>query len=298
MISDRHYMREPSYGSRMAFSATIVLIIVNLVVFIATEINKAHGNLSTQLWEYEYLPLSTEGLRSGYFWQLLTFQFLHGSRWHFVFNMLGLFMFGRTVEEMVGKRHFLKIYFASGFLGGILQMILGFIFPDTFGLPVVGASAGVFGLAAAFARLEPAREILVFFVLPVRASICLWVATAVAIFYILVPAERGIAHGAHLGGIIAGVAYIRWVIHSSTSLVLWRPFRRQPQRRELVSAPPMKRSPWKRPVKTIEEELPPGEFISKEVDPILDKISAHGIQSLTDREKQILEAARKKMAKR
>ena len=78
----------------------------------------------------------------------------------------------------------------------------------------------------------------------------------------------------------------------------WKPLKSRQRKRELVRAASVRGRPWQQAAVEAESELPPEEFISKEVDPILDKISAHGIQSLTERERKILEAARKKMAKR
>jgi len=275
---------------------TVVLLALNLVVFIIVEIHAAYDRAGLQNI-FQYFALSNDGLAHGKLWQFFTFQFLHGDRWHFLVNMLFLYLFGKSVEESVGKKHFLLLYFGSGVVGGIVQSILGFAFPTVFGAQVVGASAGIFGLVAAFAMLDPNREILVFFVLPMRAKYFLWLASAVAIFYVLVPAEPYIAHGAHLGGILGGVAYVRWIIQMPFSLRIPSRFGPRRRPRQLVKVRPGA-APWLGGKQDDAEELAPDEFISREVDPILDKISAHGIQSLTPREKQILEAARTKMGKR
>jgi membrane associated rhomboid family serine protease len=287
-------MKRPEFRTRPALSMTVLLVVVNLAVFVLQEVNRAYGNFS----EYQYFALSKLGLSKGYIWQLLTFQFLHFSGWHFVMNMIGLYLFGRPVEDSLGRKHFCFLYFGSGVVGGLLQSFLGLFLPTVFAIPVVGASAGVFGLIAAFARLDPDREILVFFILPMRAKHFLWVAGAVAVFYVLVPADPGIAHAAHLGGIVGGIAYVHWIIQSPVSFWAWRPMRprRRPQQLVKVRAP--KVAPWQRSKESGTDELPPSEFISREVDPILDKISEHGIQSLTPRERQILQAARDKMEKR
>ena len=99
-------------------------------------------------------------------------------------------------------------------------------------------------------------------------------------------------------GLVTGLAYIRFLVQSEKSLFAWKPFRSSTARRDLVEARSSRQAFWRRSIKSIPDDLPPSEFISKEVDPILDKISAHGIQSLTLRERQILEAARAKMGKR
>ena len=134
-----------------------------------------------------------------------------------------------------------------------------------------------------------------FWGIPIRAKPFLIGLTCFSVFGIVVPFDRT-AHAAHLGGIAAGFAFVRWFMHSEWSFPKFN-FRRQPRPRELVSTPAG--GFWKKskPMPT-EEDIPSGDFMSKEVDPILDKIHAHGLQSLTERERKILEAARSKMSKR
>ena len=104
----------------------------------------------------------------------------------------------------------------------------------------------------------------------------------------------GIAHGAHLGGMIMGVLYVRKIMH-------WHGFvissRRAPPR-ELVSAGSLKDRGWQRMSPKTDDSASKTDFFSREVDPILEKISAHGIHSLTEKERKTLEAARKKMSGR
>jgi len=107
-----------------------------------------------------------------------------------------------------------------------------------------------------------------------------------------------VAHAAHLGGILGGLAYLKWRHGLGVPLFSWPRFRRALPRRELVTARSARSSFWRKESSKLADDLPPAEFISREVDPILDKISAHGIQSLTERERKILEAARAKMSKR
>ncbi len=298
MLEDRDYMRQSDEYGRIfrAVPMTYLLIAANLIVFIWTEVARAYF-INGYGKTFDCFALSNEGLRHGFVWQYLTFQFLHLGSMHFVFNMMGLFFLGRAVEGMIGSKRFLLLYLGSGVVGGILQTGLGLIIPTVFGIPVAGASAGVFGLLAALATLEPDVDILLFFILPVRIKYVAWAGALGAAFYMLVPAQPGIAHAAHLGGMIGGFAYIRLFIQHRWHLPQWKLPIPRPAPRELVVKRAGK-STWNSRNIPPAEDLTPDEFLQKEVDPILDKISARGIQSLTPREREILEKARSKMNKR
>jgi membrane associated rhomboid family serine protease len=259
-------------------------------------------------WVDHYLALSRDGMAQGLVYQLITFQFLHGSVMHLVLNMIGLYFFGRAVEEMLGGRGMLKLYLASGVVGGLLQVGLAFALPRYFRAGVVGASAGVFGLVAAFATHAPEQPItmLIMFVLPVtfKLKVVLMIEACISVAGLLGPLlpypffQTNIAHGAHLGGMLTGIAWIRWGsgVMPDSAFNFWRGIAASVRPKRESARPAPKRSGKAAGRKA--EELPPAEFISREVDPILEKISAHGIHSLTERERQILEAARSKMAKR
>ncbi|MBU6398944.1 MAG: rhomboid family intramembrane serine protease [Verrucomicrobia bacterium] len=295
MLDDRFYMRSGSYAPR--WSATMALLVTNAVCFLLQSVLEFYRLFPVATYFY----LSPDGLAHGYVWQLVTFQFLHGGFWHLAFNLLVLYFFGRAIESALGPGRFLKLYLASGTVGGLVQTLLAWVLPGLFGGAVVGASAGIFGLVAAFATLFPEQELtlLLFLIVPVsmRARTLLWLSIAVALFGILVPMDN-VANAAHLAGIFTGWAYIYWIIQRDvfSRLPSVRPLARRP--RELVRASSGKRSLWQGRKHPESDDLPPAEFISQQVDPILDKISAHGIQSLTERERKILEAARAKMAKR
>ena len=206
-------------------------------------------------------------------------------------------MLGRPVERALGNGRFWEIYFSSGVIGGLLQAGLGLLFPAYFGFPTVGASAGVSGLLAAFCLLYRDAVIRIMFVVPVRAWYVLIGSLVIAAFFVIVPSQPGIAHAAHLGGLLAAIGYFRWILNRERRLFNWRPYAETRRaNRELESAL-KRRAPQLRSRATRETEPSSDEFISKEVDPILDKISAHGFNSLTEREKKILDAAHKKMAK-
>jgi membrane associated rhomboid family serine protease len=284
-------MRRSPFDARR--SATMSLIIAITVAFIAQLIVVKASTFSI----LDYLALSLDGLKHGYVWQLLTFQFLHNGWLHLLFNCLTIYFFGRELEESLGRKSFLTLYFTSGVIGGVLQEIAGVLFPQFSG-PVLGASAGAFGLIAAFVTLYPDRPVMLLLIpISFPAKFLLLGSVIVAILGILGVAFTGnIAHVAHLGGMIAGVIFVRYGIHWNIRWPrLQRTGRLQPRR--LVKVPSQKSALWRGKAEP-PEELSADEFLSKQVDPILDKISAHGIQSLTDRERKILEKARERMGKR
>src|ERR1044071_273716 len=303
MLDDRYYMRQPSFRPRW-WSMTVLLVFANIVAFVLQMVLQNAVPASSG-----YLALSVEGLMRGYVWQLLSFQFMHSGLWHLLLNCLAIFMFGRDVEQAVGRKSFLTLYFSSGVIGGLLQIAFDKVLAQVLQQPglllmhVVGASAGAFGLIAAFAMLYPERPLtlLVYFVIPVnmRAKFLLifeGLATLIGLaFSTRSSGGPHIADAAHLGGMITGIVFVRYAIHWE-----WPHFHRMKRRavRPLVKVPYQKSALWGRTKHAASEDLPPEEFLSKEVDPILDKISAQGIQSLTERERRILEAAREKMGKR
>ena len=127
-------------------------------------------------------------------------------------QLLGDLRFRRAIEETLGWKKFLILYLSSGVVGGICQVLAALLWPGLFGGPVVGASAGGFGLMAAFAVLFPERELvlLLFFILPIRlsAKMLLMLSAVLALAGIVFPISH-IANAAHLGGMLTGVIFIR-----------------------------------------------------------------------------------------
>jgi membrane associated rhomboid family serine protease len=307
MLENRDYMRQAPGPTR--WSATVALIVILVIVFIL------QITVLSPLFTDTYLALSLEGVHRGFVWQLLTFQFMHAGWIHLLLNCWAIYVFGRELEWVLGKARFLSLYFSSGVAGGLLQMLGSWLWPSHLGGAVVGASAGAFGLVAAFTALDPERQLtmLLYFILPVRmrARTLLLLCLALTGLGIAFPHSffgGGVAHAAHLGGMIAGVSWVKLGWHRDYVRLpwegllarwhQWRSSQTGRRRRELVKAASVKIPRWPGTLPDKPADLPSEEFISREVDPILDKISAHGIQSLTERERRILEAARNKMAKR
>ncbi len=292
MLEDRSYMKSGSFGPN--WSATRAILYANVAAFIIQQLVVFYSTLPIETYFY----LSKEGVSQGYVFQLVTYQFLHGNLFHLLCNLLVIYFFGKALEEVLGVKDYLTLYFTGGIVGGVVQIALAWSFPGAFGGWVVGASASAFALVAAFAQMFPERTItlLLFFVIPValKAQTMLWIAIGLAVFGIVVPVSN-VAHGAHLGGIIVGIAYVHYVIQNS-----WRftPPSFSGRASQNVKARVRTKS-WASFSRDA-EELPPtggGDFISKEIDPILEKISEHGIHSLTEKERKILESARSRMGR-
>jgi membrane associated rhomboid family serine protease len=246
-------------------SVTQLLIVATVVVF--------GLQLVCRLLRFDFgflFALSAPGLRHGFVWQPVTYIFLHGGIFHIFVNMLMLWFFGREVEFFIGQKYFTRLYFIAGLAGAVLHVAFNW----TSSAPVVGASAAVLGCVVAFATMFPDREItlLVFFVLPVRlkAKTMALIAVAFDVVALLSGMDAKVAHLAHLGGAAVGYLYVKHLGYGKP--IRWPRFERK-----------------KKPIV---------DFISEEVDPILDKISREGMQSLTERERRILESARDVMNKR
>ncbi len=238
--------------------------------------------LQSSLIEYLFALNATQ-LKHGFVWQPLTYLFLHdpGNLFHILINLLVLWFFGREVEYFIGPKYFTRLYLLGGLTGAALWLAFNFQSSSY----LMGASAAVLACVIAFATLFPDREVtlLVFFVLPVtlKAKYLALVAIAFDIFPLLSRSDTSVAHLAHLGGAALGYVYIkhlgygsqpRWVLWLQRMIEKLRPHRR----------------PKPRPVSR-------EEFMSEQIDPILDKIAREGMQSLTRRERKILESAREHM---
>jgi membrane associated rhomboid family serine protease len=187
--------------------ATRVLIALNLAFF-AYEQWLYRVDPGRKRWFELHHALSLEGLRLGAWWQCLSFQFLHGGWIHLAMNLLLLHSLGPVMETTLGRGRFLLLYLVSGTVGGILHVAGAWMMPDSFGGPVVGASAGLCGLLAALGayHAEERLRVLFFLIFPmeVRAKFILLLGILTSALG-AVFAVGHIAHLAHLGGFIGGL---------------------------------------------------------------------------------------------
>lgn len=262
-------------------SVTHLLIWVTVGVFVLQLIAMLfRWSVMTDLF-----ALSAAELRRGFIWQPVTYMFLHADFWHILFNLLFLWFFGREVEYFIGPKYFTRLYFLGGLTGAGLW--LAFNFNDYSQL--LGASAAVLACVIAFATLFPEREItlLLFFFLPVTLKAKYLAIAAIAIDLIPVMTHQAspVAHLAHLGGAALGYVYIKSLGYGVTPrwLLWWQSLKN-------IFKP-------RRPSKRTQRRLSREEFIREQVDPILDKISREGMQSLTREERKILESAKDLMQK-
>ncbi|MEE2908187.1 MAG: rhomboid family intramembrane serine protease [Planctomycetota bacterium] len=242
-----------------------------------------------------WLHFSTKKVIGGaQLWRLVGFQFLHADMTHLLFNMIALFFFGPLVERFLGGKRYLAFYLLCGVFGSLLYLCLnmlgwlwisqlglpeipGLLFNAT-GVPLIGASAGVFGVIIGGALLQPNAKVLLFFLIPMRLSTLAIGLIALSIIFILFGLDNAGGEAAHLGGAMAGWYFIRRPekLHG-----LFNFFGRvDPTSKHFA----MKGGSRVRPRGTDE----------RQVDRILDKVSREGLQSLTKKEKRTLaEASRR-----
>jgi rhomboid family protein len=191
----------------MKISAVIVLIGANILVFVLQGQSPARIDELFALWPLQ--PIDGKV----YFqpWQIISYAFLHGNATHIGFNMLGLWMFGAEIERYVGPKRLLACYFASVVTAALTQLFI----PMLFGAPpapTIGASGGVFGLLLAYALLFPTRKVVPLIPpIPMPAWLFATIYAGIELFLGVTGTLSGIAHFAHLGGMIgSALAVTQW----------------------------------------------------------------------------------------
>ncbi len=185
---------------------TRALILINVAVYLG---DVASGMRLT--YEFALWPIAF-GLWQGPSFepvQLVTYSFLHGSVPHLLFNMLALYMFGSDVERLLGPRRFMSLYFAAVIAAALTQLIVS-SFAMTEPYPTIGASGGVFGLLLAYGRYFGNRTVVLLIPpIPMPARVFVVVYGAIELFLGVTGTEEGVAHFAHLGGMLGAWLVIR-----------------------------------------------------------------------------------------
>ncbi|MEA3156264.1 MAG: hypothetical protein QOK44_3853 [Betaproteobacteria bacterium] len=142
-------------------------------------------------------------------WQLVTYSFLHGGLTHLLFNMLALYMFGSDLERVFGQRRFTIYYFVCVVSAALAQLAISAL-TNLPPYPTVGASGGVFGLLLAFGLYFPRRMVMLLFPpIPMPAWLFVTLYGALELFLGVTGTQQGVAHFAHLGGMLGGYLTIR-----------------------------------------------------------------------------------------
>jgi len=257
------------------------LLVANLLVFLvqstlltSPSFAGAFGFSPAHAWQYP--------------WTFVTYMFLHAGIPHILFNMLVLFVFGSSVEDRMGGRLFLLFYLLCGIGGAASSFILRQLVPVS---QIIGASGAVLGVAVAFAWYWPNHPVFVFPLPdPVPAKWLVTFLVALDLVLALIGASDGIAHLAHLGGVGAALLYLKGQDLWSTRGE--RRDRRLSESSVLVSQSPRASrsggtSPTAQRTKSRGRSEPDARA-NAEIDRVLDKIIASGVESLTPAERKFL----------
>lgn len=286
MLSDRPYMRgEYPRGTTSAviwlISALIAAFVLELVL-----LSPWLGASGPEL--VGKFPLTIDNLQHGRLWTLLTHSFLHSTAnpFHILFTILGLVFIGRELEAQLGARRLLGIYAGAILLSGLGWTAVNWVH----GGAHIGAGSALFAFLVVLAGVNPGLELTLFF-LPVSFRIrhVVYALLAVDLLCLVLyelggaPVPLGLTPSAHLGGMLAGWIYFRY-LHANNGwdrapTLAWpRWLRREP-----------KPSPTRPPAAPSRKSSPQ---LRAEVDRILDKINSHGFGALTNEEKRVLDEAK------
>lgn len=259
-----------------SFSVTAALIGMHVATFTALFFIESFGK--DRPFELSglrsLLELSGEGIASGRYWQFGSFMFLQAGWVGAVASLLVLYFAGRELEPIIGPRHFLSLYFLGNLTGGLAHWLFA---PA---VPLVGIIAGVAATLVAFTTILPELEVTVslFFVLPVRlkAKHLTGAILLVGALLCVVRTSAEIGPDAMLAGALLGWFYSRRLGFGNPHFFQRYLFQKRQRAAQL-------------------ERMTPEQFMSAEIDPILDKISRQGLQSLTRKERKLLAQGSEKL---
>lgn len=289
MLGDRDYMRDPRgrgnpsdpvRNARGGFHALIAVIVLNIFCWIM---------------DLKGLELYAPAVKEGEVWRLATSLFQHHDFFHLFFNMFSLYIFGSLIAPILGPKRFLLLYFVSGIAGNLLWMATSW---SSFHV-LIGASGAVMGIIIASAMMLPDIEMFLLFIpFPIKLRTMAIVFICIELFnQISVGTMSGIAYTAHIGGFIGGMLLMRSAFRR---FVTWDPLAflsggNDPRRNPTGTQPPPKGWSVRDDRYSPPPPPPTGRVTRKELDTLLDKISLHGINSLSEEELARLRQAREQM---
>ena len=291
------------------------LLVINVLAFLATYVLQRSGIDLNALLGLHFFKAS-----NFHVYQFLTYMFLHGGFTHILFNMFALWMFGSVIERVWGPKKFLFYYIVCGVGAGIMQEMVQYVNYVVQGLAAyeyvnmggaqismdsyinmwttIGASGAVYGILLAFGMIFPNERLFIIpFPFPIKAKWLIVGYIAIELFSALSGPGDGVAHMAHLGGMLFGFLLIRyWQRHPDSSQRFGRSYgqeffdnmKRKYEDRQRRQQRPDMHAEQSRRRETDEEYNQRQRQNQEEIDAILDKIRKSGYDSLTKEEKQKL----------
>jgi membrane associated rhomboid family serine protease len=230
-LEDRDYMNRPlprsAFGRPAVRSVTFWIIVLNVAVFLIDRVLWWLGVAEQQVFATSRGPVAFPPFPQlyawGYFsaalavwnweiWRFVTFQFIHASAEHLIFNMIALYVFGPLIEAYLTARLFLPFYLMCGIGGAgtyLLLLLMGWRVGNAF-VPLVGASAGIFGILVAAARIAPDSTWEILGVIPIRMRTLAYYFILYALFTVLFRGANAGGEAAHLGGAAVGYLLLEW----------------------------------------------------------------------------------------
>jgi len=190
---------------------TRLLIGINVAVFALEAISGPGLFARFALWPLGHFDVAQFDIPVGFkLWQLITCGFLHANFLHLAINMYALWMFGSDVERAVGSQHYLTLYFASLLSSSVTQLLVVSMMTSSGVYPTVGASGAIFGILLAFGLLFPRRTIVLLIPpIPMPAIVFVILYALLELFSGVFGTDQGVAHFAHLGGMIGAYFTLR-----------------------------------------------------------------------------------------
>ena len=266
---------EIAYKPQIFTDAIKILVSVNFVIYLLQSIS---GKEDVFFKLFGLVPSSF--ISDLMLWQPFTYMFLHAPFYssvgisHILLNMLGLWVFGRELEQAWGKSHFLKYYFITGVGSGLIT----YLFQMGSDNPVIGASGAVYGILLAYGFSYPNRMLYIWGIIPVKSMWLVIIMGSIAFFGVLGSGD-GISHVTHISGMVIGYFLLKknWSLRDVLFAIRKKTIEFQVQRHE---------------EKDIKVNM-----LQKDIDMILEKIQKIGFSGLSDEEKSKLYEASKKMSK-
>lgn len=260
------------------------LMLANVIIFLLQNII---GLISPNTVEVLFGLSYTGFIQEFKLWQIFTYMFLHGGWLHIIFNLLALWMFAGEIEQLWGSRRFIKFYCYSGIGAGVFISMMNLIIYNKYHIaPVtIGASGVLYALLLAYGMTWPNREVLLYFILPVKIKY-LVIGFGIIEFFGTLSSASGtggnVSHIGHLGGLISGFIFIFFQRKSEKGSA-------RIKKKESFLGKKIKSARLKKKKMEIDNRIK----AKKIIDSLLEKIARNGMISLTAEEKKDLEWARK-----